>query len=236
MKKTSIGLFAACALSLALAGCSSPNADWNKASTQNTVAAYQGFIHSHPDDARVQQARNRIDALQDTQAWDAAKSAGTIEAYQQYLQQYPNGSHAADAQSGINSLKQSAAWAAAQSAGTVAAYQGFLQNYPNATQAGQAQAQIDKLAGYQALLGSFKSQSAAQSAATALKSKFSGVLADVVVVPPSGTSKLTEVRSAQMSQSDAQAACAKVRKAHQSCSVVKIQAAAASGVSSLSTL
>lgn len=222
-------------MSMALAACSSPNADWNKASAQNTVAAYQAFIQRHPDDARVQQARNRIDTLKDRQAWDAAKSAGTVEGYQQYLQQYPDGAHAADAQSGITTLKQSGAWQSAQSAGTVSAYQAFLQNYPNAPQAGEAQAQIDKLAGFQVLLGTYGSPAAAQSAAKQLKAKFAGTLADVVVLPPQGKSKLTEVRSAQMSRSAAQAACVKVRRAHQRCSVVKIRAASSSGTS-LSTL
>ncbi len=222
-------------MSVALAACSSPNADWNKASAQNTVAAYQRFIQRHPDDARVQQARNRIDTLKDEQAWGAAKSAATVDAYQQYLQRYPDGAHAADAQSGITTLEQSSAWQSAQSAGTVSAYQAFLQNYPNAPQASQAQAQIDKLAGFQVLLGTYGSPAAAQSAAKQLKAKFAATLADVLVLPPQGKSKLTEVRSAQMSRSAAQSACAKLRKAHQRCSVVKIRAAASSSTS-LSTL
>lgn len=235
MKKTSIGFYAACAVAVMLSACSSPNADWNKASAANTVAAYQGFLEHHPDDPRAQQARNRIDALKDGQAWDSAKSAATIEAYQQYLRQYPDGAHATDAQSGITALKESSAWQSAQTAGTASAYQAFLQNYPNAPQAGQAQTQINKLAGYQLLLGTYRSQAAAQTAAKRLKAKFAGVLADVTALPAAGKSKTSEVRSSQMSQSAAQAACAKVRRAHQSCSVVKIEAAASSSAS-LSTL
>ena len=41
-----------------LAACSNPNGDWQTATQQNTVAAYQQFIQQHPNDARVQQARN----------------------------------------------------------------------------------------------------------------------------------------------------------------------------------
>ena len=235
MKKTSIGVYAACILAAAtLAACSSPNADWNKASAQNTVAAYQLFIQHHPGDPRVEQARNRIDALKDAQAWRAARSAASVEAYQHYLQQYPDGAHAAAAQSAITTLKQSAAWQSAQSAGTAAAYQAFLQNYPNAPQAGQAQAEINKLAGYQALLGVYRSQAAAQTAARQLKARFAGILADVLVLPPEGKSRLSEVRSSQMSKRDAQAACLKVRRAHQRCTVVKIRAPTSGG--SLSTL
>ena len=69
----------------ALAACSSPNADWQKANTQNTEAAYQQFIQQHPNDARVEQARNRINALKDEQAWTTAQNANTADAYQQYL-------------------------------------------------------------------------------------------------------------------------------------------------------
>jgi len=64
-----------------LAACSSPNADWQKANQQNTVAAYQQFIQQHPSDARVEQARNRINALNDEQAWNTAKNANTLDAY-----------------------------------------------------------------------------------------------------------------------------------------------------------
>ncbi len=233
MKKTSLGFYAACILAAAaLAGCSSPNAAWNKASSQNTVAAYQSFIQHYPADPRVQQARNRIDTLKDQLAWSAAKSAGTVQAYRQYLQQYPDGTHAADAQSTVTRLRQGAAWQSAQSADTVASYQSFLKEYPNAPQAAQAQAKIDTLAPYQLLFGRYRSPAVAQTVAKRLKAKFAGLFADVIVLPPAGKSKLTEVRSSQMSQNAAQAACLKVRRARQPCSVVKIRASSG-GLSAL---
>ena len=205
----------------ALAACSSPNADWQKANQQNTVAAYQQFIQQHPSDARVEQARNRINALNDEQAWSAAKTANTLDGYQQYLQQEPNGMHAADAQDKVNGLQQDAAWSTAQSANTAAGYQDFLQKYPNSPHAADAQAALQKLNGFQVLLGSAHSQALADKMAKRLKDKFGGDLQDVVVVPPTGKSKTLEIRSAPMSESDAKAACAKLKKAHQHCSVVK---------------
>jgi SPOR domain len=204
-----------------LAACSNPNADWQKATQQNTVASYQQFIQQHPEDARVQQARNRIDALKDEQAWSDAKNANTLDAYQQYLQQEPNGMHATDAQDKVNSMQADAAWQSAQSTNTAAAYQDFLQKYPNASQASQAQEALKKLTGYQALLYSTRSKAFADKVAQRLKSKFGTELQDVVVVPPSGKSKDTEVRSAPMTEADAKAACAKLRKAHTHCEVVK---------------
>ncbi len=202
----------------ALAACSSPNADWQKATEQNTVTAYQHFITEHPSDARVEQARNRISALKDEQAWSTAKSADTLDAYQQYLQQEPNGMHAADAQDKVNSLQQAAAWQAAQSTNTAQGYQDFLQKYPNAPQASDAQTALKKLTGYQALLATVHTKAYADKVAKLLKSKFGNELQDVVVVPHG---KLLEIRSAPMTESDAKTACEKLRKAHQRCDVVK---------------
>ena len=205
----------------ALVACSSPNADWQKANQQNTMAAYQQFIQQHPNDARVAQARNRINALKDEQAWTAAQNANTLDAYQQYLQQEPNGMHAADAQDKVNGLQQDAAWQSAQSTNTAAGYQDFLQKYPNSSHAADAQDALKKLTGYQALLGSTRSKSLADKMAKRLKDKFGSDLQDVVVVPPTGKSKTLEIRSAPMTEDDAKAACAKLRKAHQHCTVVK---------------
>ncbi|MGH8296422.1 MAG: tetratricopeptide repeat protein, partial [Steroidobacteraceae bacterium] len=189
-----------------------------KATQQNTVTAYQQFIKEHSSDARVQQARNRINALKDEQAWSAAKSANTLDAYQQYLQQDPNGMHAADAQDKVNSLQEATAWQTAQSTQTAAGYQDFLQKYPNAPQASDAQAALKKLTGYQALLATTRTKDYADKLATRLKSKFGNELQDVTVVPHG---KRFEVRSAPMTQSDAKSACAKLHKAHQRCDVVK---------------
>lgn len=210
----------------ALAACSSPNADWQKANQQNTVAAYQQFIQQHPSDARVEQARNRINALNDEQAWNTAKTANTLDAYQQYLQQEPNGMHAADAQDKVNGLQQDAAWSTAQSTNTAAGYQDFLQKYPNSPNAADAQAALQKLNGFQVELASTRSKTLADKMAKRLKDKFGSDLQDVVVVPPTGKSKTLDIRSAPMSESDAKAACAKLKKAHQHCSVVKSAGAA----------
>src|SRR6185437_9825187 len=179
----------------------SPNADWQKANQQNTVAAYQQFIQQHPNDARVQQARNRINALNDEQAWNTAKTANTLDAYQQYLQQEPSGMHAADAQDKVNSLQQDSAWTTAQSTNTAAAYQDFLHKYPNSSHAADAQAALQKLTGFQVQLATTRSKTMADKLAKHLKDKFGSDLQDVVVVPPTGKSKSLEVRSAPMSES-----------------------------------
>ncbi|MFZ0501015.1 MAG: SPOR domain-containing protein [Steroidobacteraceae bacterium] len=212
----------------ALVACSNPTADWQKANQQNSIAAYQQFIQQHPNDARIAQARDRINALTDEQAWTTAQSTNTLDGYQQYLQQEPNGMHAADAQDKVNSLQSEAAWSSAQSTNTAAGYQDFLQKYSNSPHTADAQAALAQLTGYQALLGSARSQAAADKMAKRLKDKFGSDLQDVVEVPPTGKSKTIEIRSAGMTQDAAKAACATLRKAHQSCKVVKAAPAAAS--------
>lgn len=228
MNKTSFASLLVCLLATGgLVACSSSNADWQKASSQGTVAAYRSFIQHHPDDPRVQQARNRIESRQDKQAWEAAKSADTEQSYRQYLSQYPNGAYTAEAQGRLTSLKESSAWQSAKAAGTARAYEAFVSEFPNATQVPQAQAAIDKLAGYQVELGRYRSASAANAAAKRLKARFASLLTEVSVVPQSGAEKLTTLRSQQMSRAAALAVCAQLRRLRQSCSVVKIQAQAA---------
>lgn len=129
--------------------------------------------------------------------------------------------HAADAQDKVNGLQQAAAWQTAQSTNTAQGYQDFLSKYPNAPQASDAQAALKKLTGFQLLLASTRSKTLADKMAQRLKSKYGNEVQDVVVVPPTGKSKVLEVRSAPMSESDAKAACAKLKKAHQRCTVVK---------------
>ena len=223
MKKSSLALLCAGLLAAAgLVACSSSNAAWQKASAQGTIAAYRGFIRLHPEDSRVQQARNRIDALEDARAWRAAKRAGTEPAYRQYLARYPAGAYTAQAQDAITALKESSAWRTARTAGTITAYRTFLQTFPGAPEANQAQARLDKVAGYQVQLGRYRTASAANAAVRHLKTRFASLLGTIRVVPPGGAVKVTTVRSEQMSRPAALALCAKLRRAGQGCSVVPI--------------
>jgi Domain of unknown function (DUF4396) len=55
-----------------LMACSSCDSDWKTADTQSSIAAYQKFLADHPDDPHAEQARSRVQALQDEQAWAPA--------------------------------------------------------------------------------------------------------------------------------------------------------------------
>jgi len=204
--------------SLLLVACSSTESDWNKASSAGTLAAYQQFLLQHPSGAHAQEARERIQSLQDDQAWTLAQNANTEQSLQQYLQQQPHGAHAAEARTRLADLQRGAAWQQAQSSNTATAYQAFLQQYPQAPEASQARARLQQLAAYQVQLGAYHSKMAAEHERKELQARFGKVLHHVVV--DTTPNRINEVRSAPMSQADAQSICAELKKHGQHCQVV----------------
>lgn len=212
----------------ALVACSSSESDWNQANAQGTVAAYQNFLSKHPNDPHDAAAQQRIQTLQDDQAWMTAQSANTLQSYQQYLASEPMGAHAQDAQMHITDLQRAADWQQAKSTNTAAALQAFLQKYPSGPEADQAKAQLQQF-NYVVDLGTFRSDKAANAAQSKLQDKFGNDLQSVVVVPPSGKSKTYHVASAAMSEDQAKAACASLKKQHQTCSVMKKPDSASGG-------
>lgn len=205
----------------ALIACSSPEADWKKADTQGTIAAYQKFLTDHPKDSRADQARARIQTLQDEQAWADAQKGNTADAYKQYVDTQPNGIHVTEAQERMTSVQRADAWKAAQADGKAPAIQGFLQKYPQGPEADQARAELQNLTAYRVQLGAFRSKREADTLSARLKSHYGGLLHDVVVLGPSGSVKVNRVRSAGMTEDEAKSACTKLKKAHQHCQVVK---------------
>ena len=209
-------------LGLFLIACSSIEADWQQATTANTIGAYQDFLKLHPNGQHADEARSRIHALEDDQAWMAAVTASTQQSFEQYLHNEPNGSHAQDARDRITGFERSAAWKTAQSEGTPTAIQGFLQKYPTGPESDEARAALQKLQNdFQVQLASYHSRTEADRMSTRLKRKFGNVLHDVVVVPATPPDKLNHIRSAPMSEDEAKTACATLKKSHQHCEVVK---------------
>jgi hypothetical protein len=203
-----------------LVACSSAESDWQKAQSQNTPAAYEDFLKQHPSDTHVQEAQSRLQKLQDDQAWADAQKTNTADGYQQYLQKEPNGTHADDAHSQIAALERAAAWQTAQSANTPQALQDFLGKYSSGPEADQARAALDKLQGYRVQLATARDDKGAQKALTQLQAKVGAGVHDLSVIAPSGSEKLYRVSSGPMTEDDAKAACATLKKTHQRCEVV----------------
>jgi outer membrane protein assembly factor BamD (BamD/ComL family) len=209
------------AAAVVLAACSSAESDWKKADSQNTAAAYQDFLTQHPNDAHAQEARDRIKKLEDEQAWTDAQKTNTADAYQQYLSKEPNGAHADEAHNQLTALQRGADWKTAQAANTPAALQDFLKKYSAGPEADEARAALEKLQGYRVKLGAFKDEKSAQKAHDELEKKYGSDVPGLEVVAPAGAEKRHIVASGPMTEDDAKAACAKLKKAHQSCEVVK---------------
>jgi hypothetical protein len=208
------------AVAVLLAACSSVQGDWQKASASNTVAAYQTFLVKHPNTAQSVEARNRIHALEDEQAWVQAQQANTVQAFQDYIQRIPPGIHVAEARDRISASERSAAWIAASSTDTTEALEAFLQRYPQEPEADQAKEKLVQLTGYRVQLASFHSEKQAEKTRDRLQGKYGDVLGSVVIVP-GATSNIHVLLSASMGEGEANNACAKLKKAHQTCEVIK---------------
>jgi len=213
---SAVGSFAA----ILLAACSSAQSDWQKASASNTVTAYQEFLQKHPNTTQSVEARSRIHALEDEQAWARAQQANTVAGYQAYLQEQPAGIHLAEARDHIAATERTSAWAAASATDTPEALQAFLDKYPQGAEADQARAKLARLTGYRVQLASYRSEQQAQKIRDRLQGKYGDVLGSVVVVPEAG-SNVHVVRSAPMGEAEANNACAKLKRDHLSCEVVR---------------
>jgi hypothetical protein len=208
------------AVAIMLVACSSAQSDWRKASASNTVAAYQAFLDKHPNTAQSVEARNRIRAVEDEQAWIQAQQANTVQAFQDYAERIPPGLHVAEAKDRISANERSTAWIAASSADTTEALEAFLQKYPQGPEADQAKAKLAQITGYRVQLASFHSEQQAEKTRERLQGKYGDVLGSVVIVPGT-SSNLHIVLSASMGEGEANNACAKLKKAHQACEVIK---------------
>jgi outer membrane murein-binding lipoprotein Lpp len=203
-----------------LAGCSSTQSDWQQASASDTVAAYQAFLDKHPNTTQSVVARNRIHVLRDEQAWARAQQVNTLQAFQNYIDEQPSGIHLAEAKDRMASNERLTAWTAVSAANTVEALEGFLQRYPQGPEADQAKARLAEMTGYRVQLASFKSEQQAEQTRERLQGKYGDVLGSVVIVP-GASSNIHVVRSAPMGEGEANTACARLKKDHLGCEVVK---------------
>lgn len=104
MKRILLILFASGAL--ILAGCDSEPEDWKTAQGENTTAAYQNYLESHPDGDHAEQARERVRSLEADAAWTQARQTDTLAAYRAFRKNHPNSQHAAEARQRMSGLRQ----------------------------------------------------------------------------------------------------------------------------------
>jgi hypothetical protein len=210
------GLLAA----IPLVACNSAQGDWQKASASNTVTAYREFLQKHPNTTRAVEARNRIQTKEDEQAWTQAQRANSVAGFEAYIKEQPRGAHVDEAQDRIAANERMMAWVAASAVATPEALEAFLEKYPQGRLANQARAKVAQISGYRVQFAAYRSESQARKTRDRLQGKYGDLLGSVVVVPESG-SNAHVVRSAPMGEVEANNACAKLKKVHQSCEVVK---------------
>jgi outer membrane protein assembly factor BamD (BamD/ComL family) len=206
----------------ALAACNSAKLEWSKATTADTIPAYQAFLSKYPNDAHVIDALARIVSLQDAHAWSTAQVASTTAGYQQYLTSEPNGAHAQAARDEISTRERAAAWNTAQTDGTLKSLTDFLQKYPTGPEADPAREKLKILTAYRAELGTAHSQRAADRERKALAKRFSNDLQNVIVLTPNTNSPEYRITSAPMSEQEADAKCASLKHERQSCKVIQV--------------
>jgi hypothetical protein len=120
-------LLALAAVTLMLASCSDPEADFNKAQQANTEQAFAAFLQEHPDSLLAARARASIEQI----AFDEARKAGTAPAYQAFLQRFAEGNHAAAARAGLEQVEFGLAGKHDSGPG----WRAFLAKYPSSTNA-----------------------------------------------------------------------------------------------------
>lgn len=218
---TEISVPLLCGIAIALASCSSANSDWSKASTENTMSAYQDFVAAHPKNEHVAEAQAMILQFQDDSQWAQAQHSVTSDAYQQYLQQFPKGTHVKAAQDAIATIDRAAAWKAVQNESSAASIHAFLQKYPTGPEADEARDRLKTMSGYMVRLAWEKSDATAQRKLAELKSHFDGKMHDLMIIPPAGEDKFFDIVLASDSEQEAKATCRTLKRDHQMCQVIR---------------
>lgn len=113
-----------------LAGCDRSERDWERASTTNTVAAYEEYLHRHPESKFSNEAMSRLEELSRPADWRKAQAANTIPAYEEFLRKHPQGEYADQARSALNELHLPRDWETARYLNTIEAYEEFLERHP----------------------------------------------------------------------------------------------------------
>jgi len=204
---------------LALAACSSAQGDWQQSTASDTVSAYQEFLRKHPNTPQSVEARNRIHALLDEEAWTRAQQVNTVQSYQSYIQEQPTGIHLAEAKDNIAANERTTAWLAASATDTPESLQAFLQKYPQGPESDKAKARLAQLTGFRVQLATFHSEQQAEKTRDKLQGKYGDVLGRVIVTDAGAN--LHVLQSAAMGQGEANNACARLKKDHLTCEVIR---------------
>lgn len=181
---------------LAAPGCSRQESGWQRASREDTVAAYQAYLEKFPAGAHAADARARVSELFDERAWARAMRLGTPEAWQRYLGDWPQGRYAEVARRNLAEF------------------------FPADV---QRDTQEQAGGGVSIQIGAFSSEAAAREGLDRLSRQHRSVLDELsvrVVAPPAGGMSLWRLRAGPFDEAQARAHCASLAGAGVACMLV----------------
>jgi hypothetical protein len=206
------------AAALLLAACSHEAADWKAAAAADSSEAYQQVLTQHPNSANAQQARARIQQIQEAHDWQAATSADSREAYEQFVAQHPDSHWAQEARIRIENFAQSGTPAApaanAAPAPSVVAPAPRSGKHPVSAEGTERFVQ----------LGAFSSQAHAQLAWNSLSGKYPqllGALTPRYVSSKTHGHSLVRLEVGVPTRAAASSLCSSLKKHAQTCVAVR---------------
>ena len=85
-------LFLLMSIVILFAGCDRSEKDWESATSEDTISAYEQFLEVHPEGQYTEEARSRLESLKrEEHLWQKAESQNTVFAIDKYLETYPQG-------------------------------------------------------------------------------------------------------------------------------------------------
>lgn len=128
-----------------LAGCSSPESEWQEAQQDGSEGALLAYIQKYPESPQAAEARRMIVEMSIAADWQMAESAGSPEAYEYFLEKHPDSVFAGVAASRAAGLRARAAWESLRDSSDAAALEAFVAQFGEAPEAELARARLAEL-------------------------------------------------------------------------------------------
>lgn len=129
-----------------LAGCSSPESEWQKAQQDGSEGALLAYIQKYPESPQAAEARRMIVEMSIAADWQVAESAGSPEAYEYFLEKHPDSVFAGVAASRAAGLRARTAWESLRDSSDAVALEAFVAQFGEAPEAELARARLAELA------------------------------------------------------------------------------------------
>lgn len=134
---TAATVFSILAVAALLAGCGSPDQDYEDAFRLDDVPRFRQVLKDHPDHPRAEEAHARLGVL----LWQAVQQKPDTATLKLLIHQYSHADFAAGAIALLDSLN----WGTARHANTVQSYRSYCDSFPDGAYSDKAQSLIEEL-------------------------------------------------------------------------------------------